>query len=160
MTTGRTLRVGEALFGGGLVAMGGLIAVDTLLSPSVNRGAVGPALFPYVISGCLALVGLSLLREAMAGKAPHAQGLELDGGAVALVSAGLVIQFLTLEFLGWIPAATVLFMAVSRAFGERRHGLNLAIGLVMTAGCLVVFNYGLGLNLPVGSIADWFAPAD
>lgn len=160
MTTGRTLRVGETVFGGGLVAMGGLIAVDTMLAPTVNRGAVGPALFPYVIAGCLILVGLSLLREAMVGKVAHSQGLELDGGAVALVSAGLVIQFLTLEFLGWIPSATVLFMAVARAFGERRHGVTLMIGLALTAGCLVIFNYGLGLNLPVGSIADWFAPAD
>ena len=67
---------------------------------------VGPALFPYLISAGLVLVGLALLREAFTGHIAHAQGLELDGIAVVLVSVGLIIQILLLETLGWIPATT------------------------------------------------------
>ena len=160
MTTGRSMRAGEAALGGGLIALGGLIAVETILTPSVGRAVVGPALFPYLISGGLVLVGLSLLREAFAGAVAHAEGLELDLRAVALVAAGLAAQFLLLETLGWIPSTTILFAAVARAFGDRRLVVNLAIGLALAAFTFVTFNYGLGLNLPEGSIVERLTSPD
>ncbi|MBP2314923.1 tripartite tricarboxylate transporter TctB family protein [Azospirillum soli] len=160
MTTGRSLRIGEAVLGGGLVALGGLIAFETFITPTVGRSVVGPALFPYLIAGGLTLVGLAILREAFAGAIAHAEGLEMDGMAVFLVAAGLVVEFLVLEFLGWIPAATLLFMAVSRAFGSRRLWVDALFGLALAGLTFVVFNYGLGLNLPAGSILDLFAPAE
>lgn len=158
MTTGRTLRVGEALLGGGLLALGILIAVETMLTPSMGRSVVGPALFPYLIAGGLVLVALSLLREAVAGPIPHQGGFELDGAAVAFVAGGLVVQFLLIEVLGWIPSATLLFVTVARAFGSRRLALNALLGLVLAGGTFLVFNHGLDLNLPSGSVVEWFAP--
>ncbi|MBP2297769.1 tripartite tricarboxylate transporter TctB family protein [Azospirillum picis] len=160
MTTGRSLRIGEALLGGGLAALGALIAVETMLTPSAGRGVVGPALFPYLIAGGLVLIGLSLLREAFAGHIAHDGGLELDLRAVVLVAAGLAAQFLLIEFLGWIPAATLLFVAVARAFGSRRYLLNVALGLLLAGATFAVFNYGLDLNLPSGIVGDWFEPAE
>jgi putative tricarboxylic transport membrane protein len=41
------------------------------------------------------------------GHIAHEGGVELDGVAVTLVSAGLIIQMLLLEALGWIPASTI-----------------------------------------------------
>ncbi|MCG5239485.1 tripartite tricarboxylate transporter TctB family protein [Azospirillum doebereinerae] len=158
MTTGRSLRVGEALLGGGLLALGILIAVETMLTPSTGRSVVGPALFPYLVAGGLVLVALSLLREAVAGPVAHQGGFELDGAAVAFVAGGLVAQFLLIEFLGWIPSATLLFVAVARAFGSRRLALNALLGLALAGGTFLVFNYGLDLNLPSGSVVEWFAP--
>lgn len=160
MTTGRNLRIGEAVLGGGLLALGVLIAVETMLTPSAGRGIIGPALFPYLISGGLAAVALSLLREAFAGHIAHEGGLELDGTAVVLVTAGLVAQFLLIEILGWVPSATLLFVAVARAFGSRRLLLNAALGLLLAGSTFVVFNHGLDLNLPPGTIVEWFAPAE
>jgi len=161
MTTGRSLRIGEAVLGGGLIALGGLIAVETMLAPTAGRAsAVGPALFPYLIAGGLALVGLAILREAFTGRIAHAEGFELDGLAVVLVAVGLVVEFLLLEFLGWILAATLLFMAVARAFGSRRLWVDALFGLALAGLTFVVFNYGLGLNLPSGSILEWAEPAE
>lgn len=160
MTTARSLRIGEALLGGGLSALGALIAIETMLTPSAGRSVVGPALFPYLISGGLVLIGLSLLREAFAGHIAHETGLELDLRAVALVAAGLAAQFLLIEFLGWIPSAALLFVAVARAFGSRRYLPNAALGLLLAGGTFAVFNYGLDLNLPIGSVGEWFAPAE
>ncbi|MCP6135044.1 tripartite tricarboxylate transporter TctB family protein, partial [Klebsiella pneumoniae] len=77
-------------------------------------------------------------------------GFELDWLAVALVSAGLIVQLLLLEMVGWIPATTLLFVAVTRAFGSRRLLTDAVIGLVLTSLAFVIFNYGLGLDLPVG----------
>ena len=159
MTTGRSLRIGEALLGGGLFALGALIAVETMLTPSAGRGVVGPALFPYLIAAGLMLVALSLLREAFAGHIAHDGGLELDLRAVVLIAAGLAAQFLLIEYLGWIPSAALLFVAVARAFG-RRYLLNAVLGLVLAGGTFAVFNYGLDLNLPIGTVGEWFLPAE
>lgn len=155
MTTGRTLRMGEAVLGGGLLALGGFIAVETLLAPRTGSLLVGPALFPCLIAAGLALVGLAVLREAFAGPIAHEGGMELDGLALGLTAAGLAVQFLLVEALGWIPAAALLFMAVSRAFGSRRPLVDAALGIGLAAGTYVVFNHALGLNLPPGDVFEW-----
>ena len=155
MTTGKTVRVGEAVFGGGLIALGALIAVETAMAPTLAaRAVVGPALFPYAVAGCLAAVGVALLREARSAAAPHAKGLELDFQALWLVAGGLAVQFLTLEAVGWIPSAAVMFAVTARAFGARRWGVNLALGAALAAVVYVVFTLGLDLNLPLGSLFE------
>lgn len=165
MTTGRTLRLGEAVFGGGLIALGLFIIIETMLAPGTNRGAVGPALFPYLIAAGLLLVGLFVLREAVVGTLVRAVGtgteaLELDGPAIALACAGLVAQFLLIEQLGWVPSAALLFMAVARAFGSRRLLLDALLGLALAAGTFIAFNYALDLDLPAGSVLEAIMPAE
>ena len=160
MTTGRSLRVGEAAFGGGVLTLGIFIAFETTRGMGSTNAVVGPALFPYLIAAGLVIVGASLLREAFAGHIAHEGGFELDWIAVALVSAGLLIQIFLLETLGWIPATALLFIAVARAFGSRRLLTDAVLGVALTAASFVVFNYGLGLNLPGGVVADLIAPAE
>jgi putative tricarboxylic transport membrane protein len=160
MTTGRSLRVGEAALGGGVLMLGIFIAIETTRGIGPTSAVVGPALFPYLIAAGLVVVGASLLREAFAGHIAHEGGFELDWIAVALVSAGLLIQIFLLETLGWIPATTLLFIAVARAFGNRRIVVGAALGVALTAASFVIFNYGLGLNLPGGVVADMIAPAE
>jgi len=156
MTTGRSLKIGEAGLGAAVLALGAFIAFETSRAPGAANAVIGPALFPYLISAGLVLVGLALLREAFTGHIAHEQGLELDGVAVVLVSVGLVIQFLLLETLGCIPSSTILFMVVARAFGSRRLVVDAVIGLALTGLAFVLFNYGLDLNLPLGSVFDQF----
>ena len=57
---------------------------------------------------------------------------------------------LLLERLGWIIATTLMFIAATLAFRERRVFVSVLIGLVLTAPTFAIFNYGLGLGLPVG----------
>ena len=82
--------------------------------------------------------------------------MELDGIAVVLVSVGLIIQIFLLETLGWIPASTILFMVVARAFGSRRLVMDAVLGVALTGLSFGLFNYGLDLNLPVGSVFERF----
>lgn len=156
MTTGRSLRVGEALLGGGVLALGLFVTLQTALSPvSPTHAAVGPRLFPFLIGGGLIIVGVLVLREAFFGHVAHERGgIELDWRAIAFVSAGLVVQMLLIEWLGWIVAATLLFMAAALAFGSRRLWLDAIIGVVLTGLTFVIFNYGLGLNLPMGTLVE------
>jgi putative tricarboxylic transport membrane protein len=163
MTTTRSLRVGEAILGGGVLALGLFIGVETArLEVAPSHAAIGPTLFPFLIAGGLIIIGALVLREAFFGHVAHERGgFELDWLALALVSAGLIVQMLLLEMVGWIPATTILFAAVARAFGSRRLLLDAVIGLVLASLAFVVFNYGLGLDLPVGTVLeDALAPQD
>jgi putative tricarboxylic transport membrane protein len=159
MTTGRNLRWGEAVFGGGVAGLGLLIAVQTVTHAGSVNAVVGPALFPFLIATGLVIIGAALLREAFAGHIAHEGGFELDWLAVVIVSAGLIIQMALMERLGWIPATTLLFMATARAFGSRRWLVDGALGLALAVLSFVIFNYGLDLNLPAGILTDVIEPA-
>jgi putative tricarboxylic transport membrane protein len=151
MTTGRSLRIGEAILGGLVLVLGLFIAYETTqLHSGPGYAAVGPALFPYMIAAGLVVIGALVLREAFFGHVAHERGMELDWRAVLLVLVGLVVQGILLLPLGWILATSAMFVVVARAFGSRRPLLDAGIGLAITVVAFVLFNYGLGLNLPFG----------
>ena len=96
---------------------------------AASHAAVGPRLFPFLVAGGLILVAAALLREAFFGHVAHEGGFELDWLAVLLVSAGLIVQMLLLEWVGWIVAATILFVLTARAFMSRRLVADAALGV-------------------------------
>jgi putative tricarboxylic transport membrane protein len=104
------------------------------------------------------VVGALVLYQALFGHVAHERGFELDWVAVALVSAGLVAQLLLLETVGWVLATTLLFVAVARAFGSRRLPLDAGIGVVLASLAFAIFNYGLGLSLPIGTVIERVLP--
>jgi putative tricarboxylic transport membrane protein len=153
------MRVGEAVLGAAVLALGLFIAVETaMLKVAPTHATVGPRLFPLLVAAGLIVVGALVLHQALFGHVAHERGFELDWVAVALVSAGLVAQLLLLESLGWILATTLLFVAVARAFGSRTLALNAMIGFVLASLAFGVFNYGLGLSLPVGTLVERALP--
>jgi putative tricarboxylic transport membrane protein len=161
MTTGRSLRIGEAVLGGAVLALGLFVAVETsMLKVAPTHATVGPRLFPFLVAAGLVVVGALVLHQALFGHIAHERGFELDWVAVALVSAGLVAQLLLLETVGWVLATTLLFVAVARAFGSRRLAVDAAIGVVLASLAFAVFNYGLGLSLPTGTLVESLLPAD
>lgn len=156
MTTGRSLRVGEAALGCAVLALGLFIAIETaLIRVAPSQATVGPRLFPFLIAAGLLIVGALVLREALVGGVAHERsGLELDWRSVAIVAGGLIVQLLLVEWLGWIPAAALLFTAVAFAFASRRPGRDLLIGLALAALTFLLFSYGLDLGLPLGSALE------
>ena len=115
---------------------------------------------PILIAAGLVIVGALVLRQAFFGHIAHESGFELDWRAFALVSAGLIVQMLLLESLGWIVATTLMFVAATLAFRERRILISIAIGIVLTGLAFWVFNYGLGLTLPTGSVFEQLMPEE
>ena len=161
MTTGRGLRVGEAVLGGGVLALGLFIATETMrLRVGPSHATVGPTLFPLLIAAGLLLIGACVLYQAWRGHVAHESGLQLDFAAVGIISAGLIAQMFLLEWIGWIPASTLLFTMVARSFGSRRIVVDIAIGVALTTLAFVLFNWGLGLSLPVGSLLESFSGGD
>jgi len=160
MTTGWGLRIGEAVLGGVVLGLGLFIGIETsLLEVAPSNAAIGPRLFPSLIAFGLLAVGVGVLWQAFFGHIAHERGFELDWRAVALVSAGLLLQMFLVESLGWIIATALLFITTSLAFAERRHVITVLIGLALSGLTFVIFNYGLGLTLPIGTTIERFLPA-
>ncbi len=161
MTTGRELRVGEAVLGLVVLGLGLFVVAETaLMEVAPSNAAIGPRLFPFLVAAGLLVVGLLVLRQAFFGHIAHERGFELDWKAVALVAVGLLVQLLLVESLGWIVATTLLYLLAALAFAERRLLVTLLIGLALTGLTFVVFNYGLGLSLPTGSVLERLLPAE
>lgn len=157
MTTARSLRIGETVLGGLLLAIGLFIAFETTkLHAGPGYAAVGPSLFPYMIAAGLVVIGLLILREAGFGEIAEKHALQLDWLPVLLVSVALIVQLAILRQVGWIVAATVLFAVVAWAFGSRRPLLDAGVGFILAAVTFLAFNTGLDLNLPAGAIFERF----
>ncbi len=119
----------------------------------MNAGPVyaklGPAAFPAVVAGLLAICGGLIAFR------PHAAD---EGGKSELtgpfsIVMGLILQVFLLERVGFIPSAALLFFLTAHGFGSRRYFRDGVIALTLALIAFIVFRYGLGLKLPTGS---WF----
>jgi len=116
---------------------------------------LGPRLFPLAITGGLGLLASLLLLRTVTGPAePATDAAEgpLRWTGAALVLAGLLLFGLLVETAGYIVGAAAMFILVARAFGSRRLGYDIAIGLALAGAIFVVFTLGLGLKLPAGNL--------
>jgi putative tricarboxylic transport membrane protein len=160
MTTGWGLRIGEAVLGAVVLGLGLFIATETsLMEVAASNAAIGPRLFPFLVAAGLLIVGVAVLWQAFFGHIAHERGFELDWRAMALVAGGLLLQIFLIESLGWIIASTLMFVAATLAFRERRVLISIVIGLALTGLTYGVFNYGLGLSLPIGTTIEELLPS-
>jgi putative tricarboxylic transport membrane protein len=148
---GAGLTIGVALIG--LAAVVALSTSRMQVPPSYAK--VGPGVFPYVAALGLAGLGASFAIEALwrplnALRAePHRP---TDWVAVASVSAGLIAFILCLGRAGFVPAASVLFLATTVAFGSRRWRRDLPVALLFVLAVEILFVEVLGLPLPAGPL--------
>lgn len=138
------------LIGLGLIAIAAVIAVDAMdmRVPPVHA-KVGPRVFPYLVSCGLALSGAAIAWQAWTRNF-LVEAQDIDWGAVAIIAAGLVLQINLMKPLGFIPTATILFIAVSFAFGSRRFLRDGLVAVVLVTITYLAFTRLLGLQLPPG----------
>lgn len=142
--------LGEAGFGLSVILVGVLVAILTASIPmGPAYSAVGPRVFPWLISGAVILVGSALLAEALTAAGPSERP-EVDWRAIGIIGLGLVAQLLLMTWAGFIIASTVLFVAVARAFGSRSLFSEIAVGLILCTIVQIGFTWGLDLQLPSG----------
>ncbi|MGX5357230.1 tripartite tricarboxylate transporter TctB family protein [Kocuria sp. KH4] len=79
-----------------------------------------------------------------------------DWSALVWAVGGFLVFALTLEFLGWILAAALLFWCVARGVGSRRHLFDISLALTLSSVIYLAFDVGLGLNLPSGLLGSGF----
>ena len=150
MNGSRSRSVAGLLIGLGLVAIAAVIAMDAMNMrvPPVHS-KVGPRVFPYLVSCGLALSGAAIAWQAWS-RSFLVEAQETDWGAVAIVAAGLVLQINLLKPLGFVPAAIILFMAVTFAFGSRRFLRDGIVAIILAILTYLAFTRLLGLQLPAG----------
>lgn len=149
----------KALFGCATLLLGAAVLFLARKIPvGFGYDVVGPAMFPTIIGAGLTLSGLLAIFEARVNEDVEAMP-PVDLLPVAIICAALLIEAAAIRSLGWIPMTGLLFLAGAWGFGDRRITLNLGIGLAMGAAILAAFDYGLGLDLPLGPLDALLPPA-
>lgn len=117
----------------------------------------GPRFFPgllaaagYVLAALLAVHYLRTPEPPEAEPGGQRYRSYSDWSSVAWTVGGFVLFALTLEVLGWLLAAALLFWFVARGMGSRRPLFDLGLALVVSSAIYLAFDVGLGLNLPSG----------
>jgi putative tricarboxylic transport membrane protein len=113
---------------------------------------IGPQTIPFVIAICLAGLGLWTIVEAWRGDFPEREPQEAM--PVLWIVAGLLIQLLTIRFIGFSIATGILFALVARGFDERRFWISVPFGIVLALVVWALFARGLSLTLPHGPLED------
>jgi putative tricarboxylic transport membrane protein len=143
------LGIGVVAFG--LVWLRGALS----LPQQATYAVVGPGLFPAAVGAGLVVLGVLLLVAIARGERFEPQETEdADAGRApsrtafwTTVAAGL-LPVVVLRPLGFPVAAALTFALTARAFGSRRVVLDLGVGLLLGAGCWLLFSRLLGLALP------------
>ncbi|MFX5570813.1 tripartite tricarboxylate transporter TctB family protein, partial [Acinetobacter baumannii] len=69
------------------------------------------------------------------------------------VAAGLLLNMALIGTLGFVLASTLLMVCVARGYGSRRLVRDALIGLAITVPMWLLFDFLLGINLPLLPIA-------
>jgi putative tricarboxylic transport membrane protein len=165
-------RLAEILLGIGLVAVGVFFAVGTTAIKAPSYVKVDPTVFPWIVAGALILLGtifaIQAWRKEPRSPPPESRPIPGQGypatpvappsdwRALLLISAALILQMALFKWLGFVPTAIVLFMAVAHGFGSRRVLRDGIIAVVLALVIYFGFTRGLNLQLPAGVLADLF----
>jgi len=150
-----TLNRNDLAAGAIFVALGVAFGGEALLSLPIGSALrMGPGYFPLLLSGLLVLAGAAIAFRSI-GEAEPALGPMPWRGLAVLLPAPIVFGA-TIRGLGLV-AATALVVLIS-AFASRRVSPLLAILLAvgLTAFCVAIFHYGLGL--PIRLFGPWTGP--
>ncbi len=148
-------RGGEVLLSACVLALGIAFAAGAWLLPDAPGYArIGPRHFPALVAAGLVITGVLLLVEALSTGYRHlpeeARG-RYNWPAFLWVAGGLVAHMVLIAGLGFVLAATLLFVCVARGFGSRRLLRDPLIGLALNAVVYLLFTRVLTLSLPWGA---------
>jgi hypothetical protein len=134
-----------------LIAVG---ATSLIMARDYSFGTalrMGPGYFPSVLGGALILFGLYLVIQGFRNDEKIVGGWSLR--ALVVLPLALVLFGLLMQYAGFVPALIVLIVGSAAAGDEFKpvEALLLAVGL--TAFCVALFIWGLGLPYPL--IAEW-----
>lgn len=137
---------GVVFIGFGLAFL--LVAQDYHLG-SARR--MGPAYFPTILSCVLMLIGLAAAIRSLFGRGSPVGAFALK--PMALVAISTVLFGLMVRDFGMV--ITIFLMIMVSAYASVHFSWRSAalLGVAMAAFCVAVFDYGLGLSIPViGSV--------
>lgn len=134
------------------LAAGGAALYIGLDYPLGTALKMGPAYFPTILGGLLALVGaISVLRSFVK---PGEAITPFAWKEVILVLASTVLFGVLMRGAGLAPAILLLVVVSAYASIKHRWGPSIALAIGMTVFSILVFVKGLGMPLPI--LGSWF----
>ncbi|HHV42324.1 MAG TPA: tripartite tricarboxylate transporter TctB family protein [Clostridiaceae bacterium] len=131
------------------------VFVETAQFPEDPVLLVGPAFFPRLLAGCLAILGLVLLVQALRGKTNCTDpGFNLKGGVQRLLVTflGLSICIVLLPKLGFIVTGVMLLIFLMVLFGLRNFPIIILSSIGVAVSVYLAFHNLLNIALPEGLI--------
>lgn len=108
---------------------------------------MGPAYFPTILGGLLAVVGLVSVIRAFFLTGEAIGSFTISG--LALVSVAIFIFGFLARRVGLALALPLLVVISARASEQFRWGPTLVLAAGLTIFCVLVFVNGLGIPLPI-----------
>lgn len=155
-------KVGEYVFAGLSLALGVFVLVGAfaIRTPGASS-AVGPRVFPFLVSGILIFAAVLVLVDIWRGRlGPREESEDVDPTAgtdwvtLAKLTGFVIAHIVLIGIVGWMLAAAILFGGVAWSLGAKRWWVALLVGLALAAVIQLVFGTGLGLSLPLGPLLD------
>jgi putative tricarboxylic transport membrane protein len=123
---------------------------------SIVRGfasdRLGPAFFPRMLALALAVLSLTLIIRALAGRSDPSRPPQMRVGVFAAVIALLVVYAVLMPAVGFLIATPVLLGAVIWLLGLRHWATLIGAALGVTAVLYVAFGRALHVLLPMGPL--------
>lgn len=134
-----------------------MVAFGAAQIPHSAYAVVGPRVVPFAVAALRGGLGLLLLAHALAGQlVPEESFAGEPPGRRALgwVAGGLVLNVALIRPLGFMLAATLLFVCVARGFGTTWPARDAGIRLVLGLAVFLAFNRLLGVRFGGGLVED------
>jgi hypothetical protein len=109
---------------------------------------MGPAYFPTVLGGMMALLGLLIMIPSVRRHRPEERIGKVDFRTIGLVLLSVIVYAMTLPTLGFIVALTLLVFISSLASHEFSLKSTIVSTVVLLVGSWLVFIKGLELQFP------------
>jgi putative tricarboxylic transport membrane protein len=156
--SGGRISRGEFALSLGLLALGGAVVLDGIGQPEAKSASgIGPGFFPLVVGSLLIVASLMLTVQVLRGKRGEPEDAEGDVDTSRLrtwqllVTGGAIIGFMvTLDILGYIPAAAITFWLIAFAMGSVQHVRSAMIAILLAVGIYLLFTQLLRIDLPAG----------
>lgn len=130
-----------------LVALGATTVLVSRGYPMGTTLRMGAGYFPTVLGGILVVFGLILLIRGVRGTDPIEPNW--SPRALLVIPVTLILFALLVERIGFVPSLFMLIVGSAAASGEFRLLEAVLVGAVLTALCVAVFIWGVGLPYPL-----------
>lgn len=147
------IRYGELAVALGVLALAAVVYWQTQLIPvSPIYAKVGPKVMPMIAAAGLAIMALALLFSAFRGGWQSEEERETRPDYLSLlwVVAGLALNVLLINRIGFTLASILLFVCVARGFGSRRTLSNALVAAIFALVAYFGFAKTLGINIGSG----------
>ena len=130
-----------------LIALGGTTVLVARAYPMGTVLRMGAGYFPTVLGGILVVFGLILLVRGV--RSTDRIEPNWSPRALFVIPVTLILFALLVERIGFVPSLLLLIVGSAAASREFRPIEAVSVGAVLTALCVAVFIWGIGLPYPL-----------